>query len=184
MMFERVAHNVYRYREGALAEHSPLVGSVMQGLDEGWRTQGSNGWNYQVQPSAETERLYGACLQVARELFKAFDVAESNSSGVWAYVTHGSRDVQGPVHSHANTATINMVYYLQVPQEPFPMGCLLLFDEPKVTAVTPMSGDLLIFPGSMHHMPISNVSQEFRMALNLEVRCTQPEAELFANINY
>lgn len=184
-MIEQLHELVYRYRNGALSDHITLLEKTQQGLESGWNDQtNGKGWNYKLENSSAGTQLYDACLGVARQLFKKFDIASSNSTELWAYVTHGGRPVQGPVHNHLRTATINMVYYLKVPKEPFPMGRLLLFKEPDVIAVTPNESDLLIFPGSMPHMPISNVSQDFRVALNLEIRCVQPEEYVFSSIDF
>ena len=88
---------------------------------------------------------------------------------VWAYVSNKDY-YDSVIHNHINTATINGVYYLNVPNAKG--GELEFYDEHenKLTSVKPKTNDLLIFDGKLNHKPLPCDSTEYRIALNIEIK--------------
>ena len=88
---------------------------------------------------------------------------------VWAYVSNKDY-YNSEIHNHATTATINGVYYLNVPNAKG--GELEFYDEHKnkLTSVKPKTNDLLIFDGTLNHKPLPCNSDEYRIALNIEIK--------------
>lgn len=87
---------------------------------------------------------------------------------VWAYVSNKDH-YDSVIHNHANTANINGVYYLNVPNARG--GELEFYDEFKnqLTIIKPCTNDLLIFDGKLNHRPLPCNSDEYRIALNIEI---------------
>ena len=78
------------------------------------------------------------------------------------------------------TATINAVFYLQVPKS---SGGQLDFKyQDKYIGFFPKENDLLIFPNFLNHAPKKSHSEDYRVSINQEIRCVESSEYIFSNI--
>lgn len=125
-----------------------------------------------------TEDLYNEFLLFCESLFGKLELLEQNKKDCWAYISNKDTK-ECIVHDHLRTAVLNGVYYLNIPDKN--SGSLDFFDDNMNIIYThyPKEGELLIFPPYLLHKPNINYSDEYRIAINLEIICNLKNVEKF-----
>lgn len=114
--------------------------------------------------------IYEKFLQKSTKLFGTIQLNPTNIKDGWAYINNKNFYKNG-IHNHLNTSTINSVYYLNVPDAK--TGSVNFFDNEHNVIYThhPKEKELIIFPNYMLHEPCQSMTDEYRIAINLEIRC-------------
>lgn len=119
------------------------------------------------------DELYRKLLEISEDLFGSLRLLENNKRTCWAYLTN--KDFyRGGIHDHMRTSIINAVYYLQVPKtKSYKEGGISFYDEGnnEVFCFKPRAGDLVIFPNYLKHQPHQSNTDDFRIAINMEIMC-------------
>ena len=107
--------------------------------------------------------LYKKFTEKSENLFGKLNYEPDNSDKCWAFCPH--------VHD----CTINSVYYLNVPKfNDHECGPIMFSDDPnsgRWEFYQPKNDDLIIFPGDLHHDPNFVPTNEWRISVNMEIRC-------------
>lgn len=118
--------------------------------------------------------LYEKFLDLSKQLFGKITLTPKNRRTCFAFVSKkGITDPYFYKHSHINTSVINSVFYFSVPDEN--SGKLYFFDnEDKIAyEYQPKENSLIIFPNYLTHSPTSCNSEDFRIAINMEIICEE-----------
>ena len=119
--------------------------------------------------------LYDLFIKKSRKLLNPFTIKNPDLK-VWCYFTGLGDSKKDTWHNHLKTSTINSVLYLETIK-----GCGINFRNKKeVWYVEPKEFDLLIFPASLDHLPVTSPTQQ-RVSLNLELVCNENEREIFGS---
>ena len=133
------------------------------------------------------DHLYQKFIDVSSNIFGQYNQIENKTPfKIWSYSSnkfnHGL--IPGIIHNHINTSTINSVYYLNIPSSvTMERGSISFFLGDKVFTYKPENDDLLIFPNYLDHR-INNYDddEEWRISINMEIRCAESSDELFSRI--
>jgi hypothetical protein len=88
------------------------------------------------------------------------------------------------LHNHLNTSTINSVYYLNVPiTASIGQGSISFLLNGNKFTYKPENGDLLIFPDYLDHQINFLDDEEYRVSINMEIKCKESSEELFSRVN-
>ena len=119
------------------------------------------------------DELYRKMLEISENLFDGLRLLENNKRTCWAYITN--KDFyRGGIHDHMRTSVINAVYYLQVPEtKSYKEGGISFYDDAnnEMFCFKPRVGDLVIFPNYLKHQPHQSHTDDFRIAINMEIMC-------------
>lgn len=129
--------------------------------------------------------LYRKFERSSFDLFKMY-TKSNRESLIWSYSSnkynHGT--IPGQIHNHINTSTINSVYYLSIPNSVTEeKGSITFFLRDMEFTYTPKNYDLLIFPNYLDHR-INNYEddEEWRISINMEIKCEESSEELFSRV--
>lgn len=124
--------------------------------------------------------LYYKFVHFCLKYFGPFTLKKNNNNSVWAYLNN-KNNFESTIHNHSNTAVINGVYYLNTPSE----GCsnINFYNDNKelIFEHQPTNNQLLVFDGRLNHMPTKTNTEEFRIALNMEIICSNEPLEYLRN---
>jgi hypothetical protein len=114
--------------------------------------------------------IYEKFFQESTRLFGELVLDPTNTKDVWVYINNKEFYENG-IHNHLKTSTINSVYYLNVPDET--TGGINFFNDEHdiIYAHHPKEKELLIFPNYMLHEPCQSMTDRYRIAVNLEIKC-------------
>jgi hypothetical protein len=114
--------------------------------------------------------IYKKFFQESTKLFGELVLDPTNVKDGWAYINNKEFYKNG-IHNHLRTSTINSVYYLNVPDEA--TGSINFFDDEHniIYMHCPKEKELLIFPNYMLHEPCQSMTDKYRIAVNLEIKC-------------
>lgn len=117
------------------------------------------------------DSLYYKFIFECINLFGPFSLLHTNSKEIFAYVSN-NHNFEGTIHNHESTSVINAVYYFNVPDAEG--GYLNFYDsrDKIIYQHKPSNNQLIIFDGTLLHMPMKLESDEFRISLNMEVKCS------------
>ena len=112
--------------------------------------------------------LYNYFVNKCKDLFGGLEFSYKNRSIGWAYVSN-KNDYRSCIHNHINSATINSVYYLNIPSSE--SGAIKFYDDNYKVLYThqPVNDELIIFPSYLLHEPQMSNTEEYRVAINLEI---------------
>ncbi len=127
------------------------------------------GYNVHLDPTPELDKLWRIFVRLCDTMFTNLDpVLEDIKFGEsWAYVQNKDKNVS-KWHTHVATASINGVYYPNIPD---PTGTLSVLDIWNTEIKVPVKqGHLYLFPGWMLHKPNpQEYSIEPRVSINIEL---------------
>jgi hypothetical protein len=114
--------------------------------------------------------LYNIFLDKSEDLFGKLELSCRNRKIAWALVTNKNEHRDG-IHNHMKSSTINSVYYLNVPSNK--CGAIEFYDDNNKAIYThqPANDELIIFPNYLRHQPLISITEEYRIAINLEILC-------------
>lgn len=117
--------------------------------------------------------LYDSFMVKAQRVLGPFNLSEKNIETCWAYVTNKDH-YMGGIHHHLRSSTINGVYYLNVPKtDDEREGVITFYDDhdKELFWYKPRNGDLVIMPNFLKHQPKPISTEEYRIAINMEILC-------------
>jgi hypothetical protein len=132
-------------------------------------TSGSN--NFKLNKKYDFVNIvYKKLLQESTKLFGELQLDPTNIKDGWAYINNKKFYKKG-IHNHLNSSTINSVYYLTVPDTE--TGSINFFNGEHNIIYThhPKEKELIIFPNYMLHEPCQSMTDIYRIAVNLEIKC-------------
>jgi hypothetical protein len=114
--------------------------------------------------------LYNIFLNKCKNLFGELELSIKNETNAWVLVTN-KNEHRGQIHDHIKTSTINSVYYLNVPSNK--SGGIGFYDDNNKAIYThqPANDELIIFPNYLKHKTLVSMTEEYRIAINLEILC-------------
>jgi hypothetical protein len=116
-----------------------------------------------------TNYLYNIFLNKCEDLFGKLELSCRNKKVAFALVTN-KNEHRGEIHNHIETSTINCVYYLNVPSNK--SGSIGFYNDNKIIYThQPVNDELLIFPNYLQHQTLVSMTEEYRIAINLEIIC-------------
>jgi hypothetical protein len=133
------------------------------------------GYTFKVaDPHGDFKKLYQYFFNTAELLFGKLDLAPRHKTWCWAnvYNTHGYKT---NMHNHINTGSINCVYYLKMPANipAYEGGLALEKNEEFFGIYQPTAGDMIIMPSEVVHAPQFHSSEDYRIAINMEISTKQ-----------
>lgn len=117
--------------------------------------------------------LYNEFKDFCKKKLNTFTVKEE--TGCYCYLSDNHFN-KTSWHSHKDTANIVGVIYLKVPQNNKGIAFYL---NKKIILKKIKEGDLLIFPGDLHHYPYPAEKNELRISINLELVCLEKTKDIF-----
>lgn len=112
--------------------------------------------------------------------YLSFTPLKDNIDRVWAYVSN-CKDYASIFHHHAKSCTIVAVYYLNIPDKN--SGDIeFMLDDGKIYTYHPNNFDLIVFPDYLMHKPNKSMSDEWRVAINMEIKAEESSRELFSRL--
>lgn len=162
---------IYIFNIGAHPERNIMSQGV---INTHLQKEYTTGNNTQVITNKDLfDGLYQKMFDIADDLFGGVQLLENNKRTCWAYVTN--KDFyRGGIHEHTRTSVVNSVYYLQVPEtKSYREGGISFYngEDQEVFCYKPKVGDLLIFPNYLKHQPHQSHTEDFRIAINMEIMC-------------
>lgn len=123
-----------------------------------------------VDTHGDFKKLYQYFFNTVEKLFGKMDLAPRHKTWCWAnvYNVHGFKT---NMHNHVNTSSINCVYYLKMPNDILPIegGLALEKNGEYFGTFQPDAGDMIIMPSSVPHSPQFHSSEDYRIAINMEI---------------
>lgn len=109
------------------------------------------------------------------KVFGDYKLLKENKNICWAYVRN-KNDFDTCIHHHIKTSTINSVFYLNVPSKK--TGGITFYRniDNKFLTYYPNDFDLIIFPNYLLHEPEKSESEEYRIAINMEIICERVQS--------
>jgi hypothetical protein len=134
--------------------------------------------NFQLDKSQYTEFLYFKFFYCCNLMFSFFGLQHKNSTNVWAYANNKDY-FSTAIHNHKNTSIINGVYYFNVPKKE--QSILKFYNKHNIEIgeILTETDDLLIFSCDLNHMPLQSFTDDFRIALNMEIMCDREVLTFF-----
>ena len=148
-----------------------MVASVIDQHIEQKSTKG--GISFCLKKELWFDNLYQNHLNIATSLFGGLQLDNSNSRNCWAYVNN-KNFYEGCIHDHCRTSVVNSVYYLSIPETASRDEgsiCFYTFQNEELFKFKPKTGDMLIFPYYFRHMPLQSHTDDYRIAINMEIKC-------------
>jgi len=128
------------------------------------------------------KNLYNKFFEFSKTFFGDFTTS-NNSEMCWSYASNQFDHGPGLLHNHINTSTINSVYYLNVPQSTtISEGSISFVLDDQQFSYRPKNGDLLIFPNYLDHKINFLNDEEYRVSINMEIKCEETAEELFSRV--
>jgi hypothetical protein len=162
----RVDNWEYRYRE-LIAQHL----SHKYDISETWS------WNNFsiLDPDGVWDAVYDQFVKKCEELFGPLNIHADNSKKCWLYLTNENHYLGG-IHNHTTTCMINGVYYFSIPKSNYYDGTISFYDgnNTNIWTYKPREQDLIIFPGFLNHEPNQISTSQYRLAINMEIKCDWP----------
>lgn len=131
-----------------------------------------------IDPYHDFANLYDQFLKISEYVFGPFRFSVKHKHWCWANVYNKEKN-RTNMHDHQTTSTINSVYYLNIPGDMNDQGRLEIYNRGKVDAFYPETGDLVIMPSWMPHKPCDHDSEEFRIAINMEISTVETVDQIY-----
>ena len=119
--------------------------------------------------SDEFDKLYSCFLEKCIETFGDIEIEKTNSRSCWAQVSNKELNQHIGRHNHIHTSVINSVYYFSVPDKN--TGHVIFYDGDDEVYYQPVEGTLLVFPNHLDHRALHCDSNDYRIAINMEIKC-------------
>lgn len=133
------------------------------------------GYTYKITDEhGDFKKLYDHFFNIVETVFDKPLLAPKHRSWCWANV-YNKASFRTNMHTHTNTSSINCVYYLKIPQDAMlnEAGLALEKDGEFFGIYQPEEGDMIIMPSYVPHAPQFHSSDEYRIAINMEIAIKQ-----------
>ena len=131
-----------------------------------------NEHNFKLKNDQFTQFLYFKFFYTSFLLFNFTYLEQNNYTDVWAYLNN-KNNFSAAIHNHTKTSVINGVYYFHVPQKEQSILKFYDINYVEIGEIQTKTDDLLIFSCDLNHMPLQSFTNEYRIALNMEIICDQ-----------
>ena len=138
------------------------------------------GYTFEIgDPYDDFAELYNQYLKITEETLGPFKLSVKQKHWCWANVYNGEKNNTN-MHNHQPTSTINAVFYLNVPNDMQESeGALEIYNDGTIDKFFPENFDLIIMPSWMPHQPTNHSSNEYRIAVNMEISTIESVDELY-----
>jgi hypothetical protein len=147
-----------------------MINTVLSQKDNG---NYHGGYTFHVKDQCgDFKNLYNYFLKSTESVTGPLTLAPRNKSWCWANV-YNRDNFKTNLHDHVATSSINAIYYLKMPVDLKPNeGGLRVFNiNNELIEYYPDEFDLIIMPSNIPHEPLYHSSEDFRIAINMEI-CT------------
>ena len=122
--------------------------------------------------NGDFKNLYAHFLSIVNNIFGPLSLAARNKSWCWANV-YNKNSFKTNIHNHVKTGSINAIYYLKIPKDisDIEAGLHIVKNGELFMEFIPEENDLLIMPCDVYHAPQPHSSDDYRIAINMEI-CT------------
>ena len=129
----------------------------------------NDGRQVKLKSNKVLSKIYQNFLDYSQNRFGKLDIIKEPE--MWALCTNKD-NWKSVVHNHIETSTINAVYYLNIPQINYKnVGDIKLLHNNKWYNYTPSENELIIFPNYLTHDTEYNKTDDFRVSINMEIKC-------------
>ena len=130
------------------------------------------GYTFHVRDNhGDFKKLYQYFFDTVSKLFGPLKLSPKHKTWCWANV-YNCNDFKTNMHDHKHASSVNAVYYLKIPTDiDLNEGGLDIKLGNNIINFLPEDGDLIIMPSDLLHEPQSHSSDQFRIAINMEI-CT------------
>lgn len=111
-------------------------------------------------------QLYEIIINIARKTFE--DLKEITYKDCFAFVSN-NKEYRGLIHKHI-LSDIAAVWYLNVPSKTSGQICFYDDNHRELCRISPNVGDLIIFSSSLNHQPLKSEHDDYRIAINIELK--------------
>ena len=141
---------------------SNLLNDILSQMNDGGR-------QVKLKSNKILSKIYQNFLEYSQNRFGKLDIIQEPE--MWALCTNKD-NWKSVIHNHINTSTINAVYYLNIPQIDYKnVGDIKLLHNDIWYNYTPSENELLIFPNYLTHDTEYNKTDNFRVSINMEIKC-------------
>ena len=141
---------------------SNLLNEILSQMNDGGR-------QVKLKSNKILSKIYQNFLEYSQNRFGKLDIIQEPE--MWALCTNKD-NWKSVVHNHIETSTINAVYYLNIPQIDYKnVGDIKLLHNDKWYNYMPSENELLIFPNYLTHDTEYNKTDDFRVSINMEIKC-------------
>ena len=127
------------------------------------------GCQFKLKSTKNYYSLYKKFVRFSEDKFGNLNI--TSDMNIWALCTNKD-NWKSKVHNHIKTSTINSVYYLNIPKLDFKnQGAIKLYYNEKWYNYIPSENELLIFPNYLTHDTEYNKTNDFRISINMEIKC-------------
>ena len=129
----------------------------------------NDGRQVKLKSNKVLSKIYQNFLEYSQNRFGKLDIIQEPE--MWALCTNKD-NWKSVIHNHIETSTINAVYYLNIPQIDYKnVGDIKLLHNDKWYNYMPSENELLIFPNYLTHDTEYNKTDDFRVSINMEIKC-------------
>ena len=117
-------------------------------------------WVFPISPSNEHlfRPLFKLIQETVEDLYPKIEIVDRTA---WVYVSNAQRN-QMTYHNHSDVERdISTVFYMKKPAD----GGISFVEYEH----NPSEGELIIFPANATHMPLATTSEEYRIAINVNL---------------
>ena len=141
---------------------SNLLNEILSQMNDGGR-------QVKLKSNKVLSKIYQNFLEYSQNRFGKLNIIKEPE--MWALCTNKD-NWKSVVHDHIETSTINAVYYLNIPQIDYKnVGDIKLLHNDIWYNYTPSENELLIFPNYLTHDTEYNKTDDFRVSINMEIKC-------------
>ena len=141
---------------------SNLLNEILSQMNNGGR-------QVKLKSNKILSKIYQNFLEYSQNRFGKLDIIQEPE--MWALCTNKD-NWKSVIHNHIETSTINAVYYLNIPQIDYKnVGDIKLLHNDIWYNYTPSENELLIFPNYLTHDTEYNKTDDFRVSINMEIKC-------------
>ena len=139
-----------------------LLNEILEQMNDGGR-------QVKLKSNKVLSKIYQNFLEYSQNRFGKLDIIQEPE--MWALCTNKD-NWKSVIHNHIETSTINAVYYLNIPQIDYKnVGEIKLLHNDKWYNYMPSENELLIFPNYLTHDTEYNKTEDFRVSINMEIKC-------------
>ena len=139
-----------------------LLNEILEQMNDGGR-------QVKLKSNKVLSKIYQNFLEYSQNRFGKLNIIKEPE--MWALCTNKD-NWKSVVHNHIETSTINAVYYLNIPQIDYKnVGDIKLLHNDKWYNYMPSENELIIFPNYLTHDTEFNKTDDFRVSINMEIKC-------------
>lgn len=152
--------------------HKRMIDTVLSQKDS---ANYYGGYTFRIEDCyGDFKNLYNYFVESIQSITGPLLLAPRSKTWCWANV-YNKHNFRSNMHDHVATCSINAVYYLKMPADlKSNEGGLRLVNKDNNDAIIdyyPVEGDLIIMPSDTPHEPLYHSSNDYRIAINMEL-CT------------